>query len=447
MLRTGCRVTTAGYGTRVSSDAPLSSPQELRAAVRVARDAAVRTLRSRPATAVLEPLAQVVENWLRTDYPLRQRAERELPALTGFSSQTVRHGLPQLLAPLRGDGVRRLLDAEFGDARVLDEPYRGRRAVGPFLIAHVLSGNIAGLAAIPLVLSLAIKSAVLLKMAAGDPLFARLFATSIAEVDADLGQCVCVARWPGGAVPLEEAVFAEADLVVASGSDATINALRGRVPCRFLGHGQKVSLAMVGRECLATEEAARALARRLAYDVSLWDQQGCLSPQICYVEAGAAIGPTQFAELVAAAMEHWAEALPPRQLTFAEQMEMRRFCQEAEWSVAGASRLLADKASRWAISLEDVPQFRPTCLNRCLRLQIVAHLDEVASGLALQRRCLEAAGVAVGPARRAAVERWLAACGVHRVCPIGQMQLPPLTWQQGGRPRVADWVDWVGIET
>ena len=59
----------------------------------------------------------------------------------------------------------------------------GRRALGPPLIVHVLSGNIPGLAAVPVLLSLAVKSAVLIKPAAGDPLFPELLAASIAEVD------------------------------------------------------------------------------------------------------------------------------------------------------------------------------------------------------------------------------------------------------------------------
>ena len=39
----------------------------------------------------------------------------------------------------------------------------------------------------------------------------------------------------------------------------------------------------------------------------------------------------------------------------------------------------------------------------------------------------------------------LARWGVTRVCPLGQMQNPPLTWRHDGRPALGDlvtWTDW-----
>jgi hypothetical protein len=39
----------------------------------------------------------------------------------------------------------------------------------------------------------------------------------------------------------------------------------------------------------------------------------------------------------------------------------------------------------------------------------------------------------------------LANIGVNRVCRIGQMQRPPLTWQHDGRPNLADLVRWTDL--
>ena len=39
-----------------------------------------------------------------------------------------------------------------------------------------------------------------------------------------------------------------------------------------------------------------------------------------------------------------------------------------------------------------------------------------------------------------------AAWGVTRVCPLGQMQNPPLTWRHDGRPALGDFVTWVDWE-
>ena len=41
----------------------------------------------------------------------------------------------------------------------------------------------------------------------------------------------------------------------------------------------------------------------------------------------------------------------------------------------------------------------------------------------------------------------LARWGVTRVCPLGQMQNPPLTWRHDGRPALGDLVTWTDWET
>jgi hypothetical protein len=47
-------------------------------------------------------------------------------------------------------------------------------------------------------------------------------------------------------------------------------------------------------------------------------------------------------------------------------------------------------------------------------------------------------------ARELATE--LARWGVTRVCPLGQMQNPPLTWRHDGRPALGELITWTGWE-
>ena len=438
-----------GYGAHVAVrdiDAmPCAlSPTQLQAALDAARRAAAR-LKARSVDEVLVPLDRVIAAWLEPNSAWRQRAQAVLPAATGFSQAMIRHGLPLLLAPLRSDAIRELLREELGHPGVLDAAHGRRGAYGPSLIAHVLSGNIPGLAATPILLSLTVKSAALIKAAAGDPIFPALFAASVRETDAELGECLVVTRWDGGDRAFENVAFASADLVVASGADTAIAAIAARVPRRFIGHGHKVSFAAIGRECLARPDAAERLARRLAYDVSLWDQYGCLSPQLCYVESGARVMPDEFARVLGDALDHYAKELPPRTLSLEEEAAVLRFRQASEWRET--HRLLASRDSpAWTISVEPDAEFVPSCLHRCIRLKVLRSLADLATALAPHQRHLEAAGIAVGPERVNDVTAMLAAAGVHRICPLGVMQTPTLAWRQSGRPRVAEWVEWVGVE-
>jgi hypothetical protein len=425
------------------------TPAQLHQALDYARAAGLRYLRSRSTEAILQRLDQVASNWLRPDYHLRQAAEQLVPLATGFSSAMVRHALPMLLVPLQAAPLQALLDAELGDRGVLDHVSGGRSVIGPLLSTHVVPGNIPGLAALPMLASLALKSAVLVKPAAGDPLLPALLAASIAEVDEELGQCVLVANWQGGDRALEDVAFGYADLVVASGSDQAIAAIAPGVQRRFIGHGHRISFAAVGRERLRDGVAAKLLAERLAYDVSLWDQLGCLSPQLCYVESGGDIAPAHFAEFVAQALAEYARALPPRHLTLEEKAQVLRFRQEAEWRRVGgeaATVYASVDSADWSISVEHDAEFLPSCLHRCVRLKVVETLEQIPEAVAAHRRHLEAAGVAVAPERVDAMIEMLGACGVHRVCPVGAMQQPPLSWPQGGRPRIGDWVEWLHAE-
>jgi len=405
-------------------------------------------LSSRSTDSILSSLEKVVDLWTRQGSRWRREAETALPAATGFSAEMVRYALPLMLEPLQSGALPRLLDVELGDRRVLDGFVGGRTAKGPSLVLHILSGNVAGLAALPVSLSLAIKSPILVKAAQGDRVFPELFARSIAEVDPDLGASVVARYWRGGDRTLEDRVFAEVDLVVASGSDASVAAARARSPARFIGHGHRVSFAVVMREVLDSSDTAARAAAGLAEDVALWDQRGCLSPQICFVEGGFDAA-SQFACRLAPEFEKLDQRLPPGRMNFEEQSAVRRFRDEAEWRALGGAQaaVFAPTASLgWTIVVDGEPAFRPTPLCRSLRVLSLTHLDDLRHVLRPARPVLEAAGVAGAPARCAEIEDLLAGAGVHWVAPIGRMQRAPLAWPQGGRPRIADWVTWHGTD-
>jgi Acyl-CoA reductase (LuxC) len=40
----------------------------------------------------------------------------------------------------------------------------------------------------------------------------------------------------------------------------------------------------------------------------------------------------------------------------------------------------------------------------------------------------------------------LARWGATRICPLGQMQNPPLTWRHDGRPALGDLITWTDLE-
>ncbi len=270
-------------------------------------------LAERPIAEIVRVVDRVAERFLDPADPLRGAAEAALPEATGFSPPMVRHVLDRMAASWRAERAWTLLRAEFGDPGVLDgfRPRPGSpgltRAWGPRLTFQLWSGNVPGVAVTALVRTLLVKSASFGKPAAGEPLLAALFAQGIAETDPELGACIAVAHWPGADDALTGAALAHADAVVVYGGAEAVEAVRIRTPphARFLGYGHRLSFGVVGREAANADTA-----RRAAGDVALFDQQGCVSPHLFYVEEGGEVAPPAWARLLADAIGEQEAELP-----------------------------------------------------------------------------------------------------------------------------------------
>ncbi len=398
---------------------------DLRAGLVALREAR-RALRARRRDDVLAALDAIVEAWLAPDSPWMDRALAELPTATGFSLPMLRTALPTMLTPLRAPALAALVAREAGTRH------------GPPLILHILPGNLPGLAAIPAALSLAIGSAALIKPGRGDRVFPALFHASLAAHDRSLADALAVHYWPGDDHTAGALALDTADLVVAAGDDETIAALAARTRGRFIGHGHRISFALV----TAAAARERTSAAALAFDTALWDQRGCLSPQLCFVE-GTRAQAEAFATELAAELARLAESLPPASMSLGQRLAIRRLRDSAEWATFDGERIsllaAADEAAGTVI-VEPRARFVPSPLGRTLRVMPIADLDALPALLAPVCSVLEGTGLGAEPERWETIAQRLAACGVALVSPLGAMQQPPLAWRQGGRPRLTDWV-------
>lgn len=402
-------------------------------------------------------LSRVAENWLQPDDPFRKLALELGPEQLGFSRPTLARGLDSFFAQLTAEHLHALLLQDLGHARRLDElsasggEESGRRAAlarGPEFLVHFAAGNIPNPALHSLVLGVLVRSAQFVKCARGASLLPRLFAHSLYDADRKLGACLEIAEWPGGNADLEDALFQEADAVTATGADETLAAIRQRLPAkvRFLGYGHRLSFAFVARESLHGFHAQK-IAAQAAADVAAWDQLGCLSPHVIYVEHGGSVAPAQFAELLAAELERLEGAaprgaLPPEQ---AATIAARRGFYEVRAAHSEETRLWSSPGSTaWTVVYETDARFQASCLNRFVYVKGVTDLTQALQGADSVRGKVSTVGVAADE-RAQSLATELARWGAPRVCPLGQMQQPPLTWRHDGRPSLGDlvtWTDW-----
>lgn len=426
---------------------------EIQAAV--ARTVAVREriLPLRTTDAIITAIAQAANHWLTPTSRWRARAIAEAPATLGFSEAMINEAIDLTFGALTVDALGDLLDRELGNRRVLDEfcP-RGRvhsRAVGPRLITHILSGNVPSPGILSICRGLLLKSANLVRASTHDPVFPVLFVESLREVDPELAECLAVLSWPREETALTQTALAEANAVLAYGDDTTIAQLRKLTPegAQFLGYGNKVSFGIVAKEAM-TSENLPALAEATAFDVSIYDQQGCLSPHVIYVEERGALGPRKFAEALAQAMDAYQKRVPRGQLSVVEAATVSRLRQAYEFRGASDRRVAVWASStpnEWTVIYEDDPSFSPSCLNRTVFVKPTDGFQRVLDSVQRYADRLSTVGVAPLSERTMAFATDLAKMGVHRVCPIGQMQRPPLSWHHDGRPNLADLVRWTDV--
>lgn len=443
--------------TAVELRVPILDPAQLRKQVEALGEAHDRYLSGRPVRDVVRVVDRVAARLQDAADPLRRAAEAALPRITGYSPPMVRLILDRMTPEWRSDRLRSLLRSELSDPAVLDG-FRPRRhapgrehAFGPRVATHVFSGNVPGVAVTSLVRSLLVKSATLGKTAVGEPLLAALFARGVAEEDPELGACIAVTYWPGGDDALEEVALRMADVVVVYGGADAVASVRAASPptTRVLAYGPRLSFGVVGREALAGPDAAEATATAAARDASTFDQQGCVSPHLFYVEEGGAVSPAAWARLLAGEMEAAERELPRGTLARTEASAIRQLRGEAEFAqLAGIGVELhaSAKGTTWTVVYDPDPAFAASCLNRVVRVKPVASLDEVPPLVSGIGYLLQTVGVAAPAERTGALASALGRAGASRVCPLGKMAWPPGTWHHDGHPPLGELLRWCDLE-
>ncbi len=438
-------------------EASLSGPM-ITEACRTLRRNREQYLAGRSTQDLVELLSAVARQWLDPEYPFRKLLIERGPAATGFSRSTLLSGLDAFFRQLTPEGFASLIEQDLGHLQRLDRMVssaaerganRAATAIGPELLVHIGAGNLPCPTWMSITLGLLLRSAQFVKCASGTSPMPRLYAHSLYEADPKVGACIEIAEWRGGTQHLEEALFAEADCVTATGSDQTLAALRQRLPerVRFVGYGHRVSFGFVSSRSLSNVTLSRVIGRA-ATDVAAWNQLGCLSPHVIYVESGGQVGAEQFAEHLARELQAREEIEPrgPLAVEIAAAISSRRSVYELRAAHSSDTRIWkSPDSTNWTVVYEADSRFQVSCLNRFVYVKPVRNLEEALHSADALRGKVSTVGLAAPEDQAQELAMDLARWGVSRVCPLGQMQRPPLAWRHDGRPALAELVqfaDW-----
>ncbi|MBV8375733.1 MAG: hypothetical protein JO279_01900 [Verrucomicrobia bacterium] len=226
-----------------------------------------------------------------------------------------------------------------------------------------------------------------------------------------------------------------AEAVVVFGSDAAAEEFAGKIlpTQKFLAHGHKISLGLIWSRC------HEQLAEGIAKDVFPFDQLGCLSPQFFYVAGDSAEFARQLSQLLP---EQPRPGRAAKDLGIAAALRAFR----EEWRFRAATEegvFLWESPGNldWAVVHDPDPGLVANPLHSTIFIKPMP-LD-TALLLSPIRRLISTIGL--HPVNRESVNLGVRS-GAQRLCPIGQMQNPPLTWHHDGWPALASLVRYVDVE-
>lgn len=383
-----------------------------------AADSARLELASYPLDNILRLLDEVRKLWLDPEFEPRRRLEERLPEETGFSPAMVRLGLEELAWTFDPELLRKKMMTELGSAG------RDCRWQPLGTILHVLAGNVFVGAAGSLVEGLITRNVGILKMSSQETIFLPELVRTIRALDQDgvVSRSLAVIEFGSPQKDVMDELKKRVDGVVVWGGEEAVRGWRDGLPARtkLIVFGPKLSAAVVTARGLAALGTAHA-AQKLADEISIWDQNACTAPQVCYVE-----GPENaraLAEAMPAALEESCRKLPPGRAGADAAVEIQKLRSVFEIAEARGEGLLRQSAGGvdWTVAVDPDPALEPSPLHRTIRLIPFAGIDEPLRQLEDLRGYIQTIGLAAADDEFNALSGRLAEAGALRILPLGSM--------------------------
>ncbi|MDQ1002559.1 hypothetical protein QFZ28_002959 [Neobacillus niacini] len=441
-------------GKELEVEAPLLTMEQMQLVTEKIKTASAEVLKNMSITEIISIIDTAIEVLLDRNSTYRKKAEKLLPIVTGYDEEMIRLGLTAFLKKFRKHELQRFVVEDLGNPLLLDD-FQPRvkkgysKAVGPELILHVWAGNVPALPLWSLISGLLVKAGNIGKVSSAEPLFAGWFAQVLVEVAPQLKDCLAVVWWKGGDEAREQAIFKYPDVVVGYGSNQSLESMSHRIPVttRFLPFGHKVSFGAISNSALDSRKALTT-AHHAAFDIIQFDQQGCYSPHIFYVQNGGNVSPAEFAQYLAQELESYQKRFPRRTLSLEEMTASIHWRNQEEVSSFSnpAKIVFGQTDNHWNVVYEEGTAFSPTCSNRAVKVIAFDEIEDILPSIEPYRKFLQSAGIAAAPEELFQWAEKLGNVGVTRITALGKMTSPESGWHHDGRFNLIDLVQMVDIE-
>ncbi len=358
---------------------------------------------------IILSLNEVAQLWLKPKSPVRKEAIKLLSLTTGGSKEIISEGLDLAFQEVTQKKLKKALK------QLENFP---RPCVSTFIFAGIIPTPML----FDIFLGLLLKSSVFVKCPSRAPLFPILLIRSIQKVNPKLGKCITAFHWPGGKSNFEKDLFKKSDLIHAYGTDETIEKISEKISSSktFLSFGHKLSFSIILKEHM-TKQFIDSLTQKVAYDISLYDQQGCMSPHVIYVQKGGNILVHDWAKKLADAMQKILKKLPTGKISLGEASQIHQ--------IRGQTALSSDKSCisshptpEWTIIYEENPSFHASCLNRVIFVKPFSNLNELHKILKKEKGNFQALGFSTDAKKKNSIKDFARSLKVPMLQHIGEMQ-------------------------
>ena len=297
------------------------------------------------------------------------------------------------------------------------------------MLAVVLAGNVFTASVRSIVVPLLLGVPALVKASSQEITFPTMLKDALRRANEGLGAAIDVVAFRGGDAQCETALVDLAEAVSVYGNDETVASIASRVGhASIIPHGHGVSVAYCGADSLGDARGSDTIAA-LSLDICAYDQRGCLSPQLVFVEAATEPSAADFAvRLAEEGLDPMNQTLPRGPLPAsvgAEQAQWRGVAEVEGTLIRGKSYGLAIRtaeAVRWSPGYRNVSIVPVRSFDEAL-----GAIEPIGATL----KCIGADPASIAEVRaRLGQSRALSAYA----CTLGSMQTPALDAPADGFP-------------
>jgi long-chain-fatty-acyl-CoA reductase len=384
-------------------------------------------------------LEEVGKRWSDMKYNYHQRAVELASKVTGYSPNIMEEDYQRIGRALNRQKLYDLVDGDLGSSLLLDDwlPMQSifLKAQPKGNILHLMVGNVPLAGLFTIVRSVLCKNSTIAKLPSRDPISCLFFALTFADVDPNhaITKSLSVLYWPGGS-ELETEMIHSSDLVCAWGQGSSIESAKKRVPAGvdFMEFGPKESWLMVDTSSGDLDD----ICMRAAYDISVYEQEACFSPQRIFVEGDA----ERFAECLAKWMENIQKRLPIGFMNDDKRAHINRTRLDAAFE---GYKIFKSDELKWTVILTDTNTFiSEHPLSRTIFIHPVKKLED-----AIQYVHREIQTIGISPWERGKeLADELTKKGACRITEVGLVSRPRPGFTHDAYQPMRHMVRWVSLE-